>query len=332
MKREDLFEAIGQVDDDLLDDNAEPKRTTIFRYVTGFMTAAACLAVIVGTGVWAHTHQNPPVQTLPDDSTTESFTAAQTVTEPSTDSLAVLELSTSTVVETTAPSDSTTALQTTKLSTTTTKTTVETTTATTVSTETTVETKPEPTAAADWRTAYLSHIEEGELDGELTKNQLSYGLIYVDGDDVPELVVGADYIVFMYTWADGQLYTLMDGWGFGAMGNAGYQYIPRENKLFNHNSDYAGLIGNDTFFRIGAKHEFENYATLQCCYFNDANGNGDLDEDESMEYDPDNVTYWLGGTQITEEEANTYLDSLESYQDITPELSYDAITAQLSAN
>ena len=45
-------------------------------------------------------------------------------------------------------------------------------------------------------------------------------------------------LVSMYTYANGRIYTLMDGFGYGVGGNGGYDYIPGGNTLRGFNNDY----------------------------------------------------------------------------------------------
>ncbi|MCM1124759.1 MAG: hypothetical protein NC416_19465, partial [Eubacterium sp.] len=85
----------------------------------------------------------------------------------------------------------------------------------------------------------LTVIEQGDERND----SFLYDLIYVDEDEIPELVSGLNgYYVNLYTYEDGTLYKLMDDWAYGAMGNAGYEYAPGDNSIRNYNADYAGAI------------------------------------------------------------------------------------------
>ncbi|MCM1121203.1 MAG: hypothetical protein NC416_01330 [Eubacterium sp.] len=126
----------------------------------------------------------------------------------------------------------------------------------------------------------LSILAQGEEPYE----DYQYDLIYVDEDEVPELVTGQNwYYVNLYTYADGTVYTLMDDWGYGAMGNAGYEYAPGDNSIRNDNADYAGAIMDTTYMRINDQHEIETTAWVETYNFVDANGNGLPDEGEDLE-------------------------------------------------
>lgn len=143
---------------------------------------------------------------------------------------------------------------------------------------------------------YEAVIRLSEMDDDF-----SYDLIYVDEDEVPELVTGiSGYYVNLYTYQDGTVYTLMDEWGYGAMGNAGYEYAPRDNSIRNYNTDQAGAILNTYYMQIGAQHEIETPVWIESYQFDDANGNGMLDEGENYE-EGAGVSY-INGKEATEEE------------------------------
>ena len=135
----------------------------------------------------------------------------------------------------------------------------------------------------DYREAYEALMKFCTLDNEEQK----YDLLYFDEDDIPELTVGVNgYYISMYTYDDGMLYQVMDQWGYGAMGNAGYEYSPKKNSLRNYNNDYAGAIVYTTYMTINAQHEMKGVVQIVSYNFDDVNQNGMPDEDEmgSMGY------------------------------------------------
>lgn len=143
----------------------------------------------------------------------------------------------------------------------------------------------------------LSVMEQGE---PLDKNFL-YDLIYVDEDEIPELVSGrTGYHVNLYTYQDGTLYMPMDHWGYGAMGNAGYEYAPGKNSLRNYNADQAGAIMNTYYMRIDEQHAIEMPVWIETYNFVDSNGNGWLDEDET--YGEGAGAVYINGERASEEE------------------------------
>lgn len=193
-------------------------------------------------------------------------------------------------------------------------------------TETPTEKPTETVEASDYKAAYLDVINSTEDSDKLT-----YGLIYFDEDDTPELVLGnGGYWVSMYTYADGEICTLMNQWVYGAMGNSGYAYVPRMNSVRNYNSDYAGLIVWTGYASNTANSELEWSTVLETYYFDDKNGNDIPDEDE--EYSEKACKIFLckedGNVEITEDEALSY--DVGEYEYIIPELTLDEIKAALS--
>ena len=156
---------------------------------------------------------------------------------------------------------------------------------------------------ADYREAYLSigKLKEMESDGKI-----EYELVYFDDDDIPELVADyRGYSMNLYTYHDGRIYTLMDRWGYGAMGNAGYEYCPRKNSLRNYNADYAGLILYTTYCSISADYTMDTVVSIETVNFDDVNGNGMPDEDEEESFGYYSTDY-IDGVEITPEEYDSY--------------------------
>lgn len=126
-----------------------------------------------------------------------------------------------------------------------------------------------------------------------------YDLIYVNEDEIPELVSGRNgYFVNLYTYQDGTLYMLMSHWGYGAMGNVGYEYAPRENSLRNYNADQAGAIMNTYYMCINEQQVIETPVWIESYNFVDSNENGWLDEDESY----GEGAVYINGKKASEEE------------------------------
>lgn len=155
----------------------------------------------------------------------------------------------------------------------------------------------------DYREAYLAvgKLKEMESGGEI-----AYGLVYFDEDDVPELVADhTGYFMSLYTYHDGRIYTLMNEWGYGAMGNSGYEYCPGKNSLRNYNTDYAGLILYTTYCSVGAEYTMDTVVSIKTVNFDDANGNGIPDEDEEETFGYYGADY-IDGVEITPEEYASY--------------------------
>lgn len=139
-----------------------------------------------------------------------------------------------------------------------------------------------------------------------SSDEIKYNLIYVNEDDIPELAVGnSGYFMSLYTWSDGSVYTLMDHWGYGAMGNAGYEYSPRKNSVRNDNSDYAGAILYRTYMKINESHVLDTVVQIESYQFDDVNQNGIPDENEMDSIGRYSVNY-IGGKEITDETYQSY--------------------------
>ncbi|MBC5738444.1 hypothetical protein [Lawsonibacter faecis] len=172
--------------------------------------------------------------------------------------------------------------------------------------------------------AYAEKVNEMEAEAE----GLRYALIYLDEDNVPELVAGRPgYFVSVYQYAGGELYAVMDQWGYGAMGNHGYEYIPKGNVIRNYNGDLAGAIMYVTYLKINGRHETESYYkdALSSWMFEDTNGNYQIDEDEPLGVE---AYYYYGGQEISAADFHSYLIQGE-YESIAGDRTATELLAQL---
>ena len=161
-----------------------------------------------------------------------------------------------------------------------------------------------------------------------TLTNLKYDFVFIDEDDVPELVVTNEgYTVAVYTYADGKVvYTMQDefitdehGWGYGAAGNAGYEFVPKANVIRNYNNDYAGLVRYVSYNKLDkATHQLVSVydKELKEFHFDDKNDNGELDENEAEDYIEAPTAFFFGGDVISEEEYNAKLIGGD-YEDLT---------------
>jgi len=176
---------------------------------------------------------------------------------------------------------------------------------------------------SSYKEAYINIINKFEERHE----DFEYDLIYLDDDDIPELVAGVNgYFVSVYTYSCGEVYLIMDEWGYGAMGNHGYDYIPKGNVICNYNADLAGLIVYTFYGRINENHEIESYygERLSQWAFKDLNNNYQMDEGEYNGTD----CYYYGNQEITQEEFESYLIN-GNYESIYGRKSASELIAQL---
>lgn len=179
---------------------------------------------------------------------------------------------------------------------------------------------------AGWQEAYAAVGRLRELEKTA---EVGYDLIYFDEDEIPELAAGVrGYEVSLYTYDNGTVYTLMDGWPYGAMGNAGYEYSPGKNSLRNYNSDQAGAVLYTTYMAVGKNHVLDRIVEIETYNFDDSNGNGILDEEESGSFGMYGVSY-INGAEATNEECASY--DAGGYEYIDPDMSWEQLREKLGS-
>lgn len=167
---------------------------------------------------------------------------------------------------------------------------------------------------------------------ELTAQDNTYlfDLIDLDGNNVLELVADhPGYDVSVFTWVDGKIITLMEQWDYGAMGNLGYQYLPRHNVIYNYDMDNGGAVIYENYWAVNRYYEVASISgeTLITCHFNDTNRNQMLDEDEEYSDEP---FYYYGDTEITKKEYESYRFQ-GNYKLISGDKTSEEILKQLNA-
>lgn len=185
----------------------------------------------------------------------------------------------------------------------------------------------ENTDISGYAEAYLETVNAFNDEYKNAENT-TYGLIDLDGKGAPELVISMPGFVNMYTYSGGRVYTLMDGWGYGVAGNAGYDYIPGGNVVRNFNNDYAGAVEYENYYHIDEKFRFKPLydKDLYITLFDDKNGNQTPDDDEPI--DPDTKHLYYGGTELSEEDYASMQISGE-YKTLTGDMSFDELKAAL---
>lgn len=144
---------------------------------------------------------------------------------------------------------------------------------------------------------YMEECEAADIDFLSNYGSYTFNLIYLNEDDTPELVAGPHGLVSLYAYEAGEeeksisgtLHTIMDRWGYGAGGNYGYDYLPKENVIYNVNSDYAGAVQYLYYLSMNEQYELKGF-TLSRAYL-DEDGNvfmGSVDKD----YEPQTHYYY----------------------------------------
>ncbi len=156
--------------------------------------------------------------------------------------------------------------------------------------------------------------------------ETEYNLIYFDEDEIPELAAGDNgFYTSLYTYHDGTVYTLMDRWPYGVMGNAGYEYCPRKNSMRNYNTDYAGAILYITYWKMGPAYTMDMVAEIRQMNFDDVNENGVPDEEEMGSLGLYSKSY-LNGREATDEECASY--DAGDYEFLTVSMSLEELSAK----
>lgn len=177
-----------------------------------------------------------------------------------------------------------------------------------------------------WITAYAQKVldvvetiredcEAYDSDFQSQLDSYEFQLIYLDEDDIPELVFGpTGYFVSLYAYAagaegtaeSGTLHPVMDQWGYGAGGNHGYVYIPGENVIYNDDTDFAGAVHYISYMNMNAEYELDSYTIESACL--DEAGNVFMGSEDSEQEPQIHYYYLLDGQEqeISEEEFHSY--------------------------
>lgn len=184
-------------------------------------------------------------------------------------------------------------------------------------------TQPDSPEISDWRSAYLAAAADYEqymadisVEYELNEPRVgSYDLVYVDDDEIPELIVTAKDIDLggkLYTWHDGEAVPVYE-W-FGIRADSFYGYEPYSGRFWTSGSSGAA------------------FSTFQ--EFCLENGSVTLMESILTNYvstDSKEIGYFLNGELVSdavgEERMNDYFDKGHHFGS----LSYDQLHARLTA-
>ena len=155
-----------------------------------------------------------------------------------------------------------------------------------------------------------------------------FDLIYFNNDDIPELVINRVGCVFVFEFVDGYMYPIVDGWGYGAMGNAGYEYFERCGVIENFNQDHGG----EEFYITYCKLNEEEHTMETTMYFHGINVDDDRYGDEGYYIYDDATEDWI---EVSEDEYNEALDKLlensgvDEYKCLDGEMTYEEVLKEL---
>ncbi len=184
-----------------------------------------------------------------------------------------------------------------------------------------------------YKEAYAQVVEQYHAEND----EYKFDLVDTDADGVQELVADLPgYQMSLFTYEDGAVRCLMDHWPYGAMGNAGYSYLPEEGIYCNTNSDMAGAI-RYTYFM--SKHEEGELATdywVEAINFIDLDGDGIASEEEleaSEDFEGTLEYYNETDVEMSESELKETIDGYFGcdWEELVGILGYDSIMKKLNS-
>lgn len=191
------------------------------------------------------------------------------------------------------------------------------------------EQKTDATETAGYAEAYLEVVNAFNDEHKDAEN-IVYNLIDFDGKGSKELVIYLQSAgVSMYTYADGNVYTVMDGLGFGVGGITEFEYIPGSNLMRNYDFNFSGAICYENYYQINEKKRLD-YLYDQVLFttrFDDKNHNEMPDDDEPIDA---NATYYYYGENELSKEDYASMQIGGDYQPLVGEMTFDELKAALT--
>lgn len=117
-----------------------------------------------------------------------------------------------------------------------------------------------------WQLAYMEVIDHYiSSDEDWYDERIYFSLIYLDEDDIPELVFDLQHFTMaVFTYAPGKecdgvkdVSAVLNFYPYGVAGIMGYEYYPGQNILFYHDKDMAGYEEHIYYCRINDDKELE---------------------------------------------------------------------------
>ncbi|MBQ9990422.1 MAG: hypothetical protein IJP31_05710 [Lachnospiraceae bacterium] len=158
----------------------------------------------------------------------------------------------------------------------------------------------------------------------------TFGLIYVDEDDIPELVLGKNgWWLELYTYVEGQGVKRVDSFDYGIGGRGPGEYIPGKNLIRIQDSDLGGDITYTYVSRIGGG----GYTLIEALLDEKGEPDGFGNEPEgelSWHYylETEGSPSWETSPQISEEKYDQLLRD-EEFISMVPEKSYEEVLNEL---
>ncbi len=180
--------------------------------------------------------------------------------------------------------------------------------------------------------AELADIIENNPEYDISElKNLKYDLVFIDDNNTPELVVtDSRGWIMVYAYEGGKIVNALgedERWPFGVGGNAGYEFIPKKNIVFNRSNEFAGMIRNYSFYELNGTVLGTKYTLSEVHFDDDKN---DRTPDENDEFLEEPTAYYKGDNKIPEDEFNQLL-TISGAEDLTGTKSQAEIVAKLSA-
>ncbi len=150
----------------------------------------------------------------------------------------------------------------------------------------------------DWIGAYIDVIVDFDAT-DMEYNELKFDFVYLDDDDIPELVVDEwGNWVGVYTYIDGQVHKILDD-EYGPY-TVHYDYSPKTGILYMYYYSTLGKIDCISYYKLNGEYAMEEVYIVETHYYEDQNGNLLWDDGEGF----DTPEIWYDGRQISQEEYN----------------------------
>lgn len=159
----------------------------------------------------------------------------------------------------------------------------------------------EPVIDYGYEAVYLDVINNLSSYTFFSYDGTSYDLLYLDEDNIPELVIENMCDIFIFSYSDGVLHPFENPLIYGAGGNHGYVYLPYSNLIENSNADYAGACVWTSYLYINENYSIVwNEVSLHAQAFPE--GVADPWDYINNQWDGETWFYYIGDTEVTMEE------------------------------
>lgn len=155
-----------------------------------------------------------------------------------------------------------------------------------------------PDQEAEWILAYREAVEE--YYNSVNRNTFDgsyYCFIYLDGDDIPELVIGDNvcyWDISIYTMKNGAVFSVVSELG----SKYGVDYLPKHGIVKIDGVSGAGAVQSTAYMCMNEQRKLEDWYCLTAEYYDDANTDVMNSEDGNFFYE---------NQEISKEEYDSYV-------------------------